>query len=90
MQLSERIEYANNLTNALSEYFDSDVRVHLFGSSITSVGTADSDIVSRFFLHWFAPSSACIVAVELFMLHETAGNLCYFIRMCRMRVLWRP
>uniref|UniRef100_F1KZM9 U6 snRNA-specific terminal uridylyltransferase 1 n=1 Tax=Ascaris suum TaxID=6253 RepID=F1KZM9_ASCSU len=43
-QLSERIEYANNLTNALSEYFDSDVRVHLFGSSITSVGTADSDI----------------------------------------------
>uniref|UniRef100_A0A915A6U4 Speckle targeted PIP5K1A-regulated poly(A) polymerase n=1 Tax=Parascaris univalens TaxID=6257 RepID=A0A915A6U4_PARUN len=43
-QLSERREYANNLTNALSEYFASDTHVCLFGSSITSVGTVDSDI----------------------------------------------
>lgn len=33
------------LTVALSEYFSSDVHVQIFGSSSTSLGTKDSDIV---------------------------------------------
>ncbi|VDM41960.1 unnamed protein product [Toxocara canis] len=43
-QLAERVEFAQLLTNALREYFASDVYVCVFGSSITSVGTVDSDI----------------------------------------------
>ncbi|VDK45542.1 unnamed protein product [Anisakis simplex] len=44
LQLMERSEFAKILTNALRDYFTPEVYVCVFGSSITSIGTVDSDI----------------------------------------------
>ncbi|VDN25658.1 unnamed protein product [Gongylonema pulchrum] len=44
-QVSERSSYEQLLTNALGQYFSSGAHVRIFGSSITSIGTKDSDIV---------------------------------------------
>ncbi|VDN50970.1 unnamed protein product [Dracunculus medinensis] len=48
-QLAERLSFADLLSTALNNYFCSGVKVILFGSSITKIGTVDSDIDASLF-----------------------------------------